>query len=72
MKDTVRPYPFISEQEKARRKEAIDFARHNVLLEGTVLRPEIEEINEKYVNGELTLKEHGDAVRESAWKLVNG
>jgi len=61
----VKNRPLISEQEKARRKEAIDYARGSVMLEGVVLSDEIEELNQRYINGELTSKEHSIAVDES-------
>ena len=58
MADTAQKPPSITEEEKAKRKEGIDFARHNVWLEGVVLCDEMEALNERYINGELTLQEH--------------
>ena len=61
MKDTVRTEHLLSEEEKARRKASIDFARRSVKYEGVILGDEIEALNEKYINGVLTLKEHTQA-----------
>ena len=72
MEGTVRSRPIISDEERARRKNEVDFARRSVRYEGTVLRPEIEKINEKYINGLLTSEEHGEAVRASTRKFVDG
>jgi hypothetical protein len=49
--------PKINEAERARRKEAIDFARGSVRLEGFVLDPETEKLNARYVAGEITREE---------------
>ena len=57
MKDTVRPYLLISEEEKAKRKKGVDYARASVMLEGGILYSEIEALSQKYVNGELTQEE---------------
>ena len=54
MKDTVRPYLLISEEETARRKKEIDFARGSCRLEGIVLSEEQEALNARYINAELT------------------
>lgn len=48
----------ITEQEKQRRKKVIDFARGNVRYEGVILSPEIEILNQKYINGEISNEEH--------------
>ena len=61
MKDTVRPYLLINEQEKARRKAEVDYARGSVRYEGVILCEEIETLNERYINGELTSDEHTKA-----------
>ena len=57
MKDTVRPETLISEQERARRKKTVDFARGSVRLEGHFLKPETEKLNQRYINGELSQAE---------------
>ena len=43
----------ISIEESVSRKAAIDFARGSVRLEGVVLSPEIEAINQQYVDGHI-------------------
>ncbi len=48
----------ITEQEKNRRKEIINFARGNVRFEGIILSDKVEEINQKYINGEINKEEH--------------
>lgn len=50
--------PKISEEERARRRAAVDFARGSVRLEGITLSPDIEAINERYINGEISTDEH--------------
>lgn len=55
--------PQISEQERARRQASIDNARGSVRLEGFILSPEIEEINRRFIEGELTRQEHVEAVK---------
>jgi hypothetical protein len=51
-------FPKISEEERVTRKRAVDVARGSVRFEGFVLAPEIELINERYINGEFTSQEH--------------
>ena len=53
----------ISEEERARRQEAIDYARGSVRLEGFVISEEAEAINQRYVAGEMTSDEHSKAIR---------
>lgn len=48
----------ITEQEKQRRKKVIDFARGNVRYEGVILSPEVEILNQKFINGEISNEEH--------------
>lgn len=57
------PRPKISEEERARRKAAIDFARGSVRFEGVVLSPEVEEINRRFIDGEITGDEHIEAIK---------
>ncbi|MDR3383934.1 antitoxin VbhA family protein [Cupriavidus basilensis] len=52
----------IDEPERARRKAAIDYARGSVRFEGFVLSPEVEEINRRFIDGELTGDEHVAAI----------
>ncbi|AJW46249.1 hypothetical protein TK49_06800 [Ralstonia mannitolilytica] len=58
--------PPIDEHERARRKAAIDFARGSVRFEGFVLSPEVEEINRRFIDGELTGDEHIEAIKAAA------
>jgi hypothetical protein len=65
-RDTRQKSPYktmISTQERNARKRAIDFARGSVRFEGIVLCPAIEEINRRFINGELTGDEHIAAIR---------
>lgn len=54
----------ITDEERDARLEAINYARGSVRFEGFVLSPEIEEINRRYVDGELTGDEHIAAIKE--------
>ena len=53
----------ISNAERQRRQKAVDFARNNVRLEGFILPAEVEELNRRYVAGEMTSEEHSTAIR---------
>ena len=53
--DTV---PAISAEERAKRQRAVDFARGSVRFDGFILSPEVEELNRRFVEGELTSDEH--------------
>ncbi|KWF77598.1 hypothetical protein WL93_26670 [Burkholderia diffusa] len=55
--------PQISEQERASRKAAIDYARGSVRFEGFVLSPEVEDINRRFIDGELSGDEHIAAIK---------
>jgi hypothetical protein len=46
--------PLISPEESARRKEAIDYARGSVRLEGFVLDEQAEALFARYIAGEIT------------------
>lgn len=48
----------ITQEEKKRREKIINFARGNVRYEGVILSPEIEILNQKYINGEISNEEH--------------
>lgn len=48
----------ISSAERAKRKAAIDFARGSVRFEGIILSPEVEEINQQYVDGHIDFETH--------------
>lgn len=53
----------IYDEEKKRRKAAIDFARGSVRFEGVILAAKVEDINSRFINGELTGDEHVAAIR---------
>jgi len=55
--------PQITEQERAERQASIEFARGSVRLEGFVLSPAVEEINRRFIDGELTGDEHIAAIK---------
>lgn len=48
----------ITEDERARRREAVNFARGSVRFEGVVLSAEAEALAERFINGEISLEEH--------------
>lgn len=50
--------PAISAEERAKRQRAVDFARGSVRYEGFVLSPEVEELNRRFIEGDLTSDEH--------------
>ena len=56
----------ISPKERQRRQAAVQFARGNVRLEGFVLSPEAEAINQQYIAGELTSAQHLEAIQALA------
>jgi hypothetical protein len=53
----------LNDQERIRRQNAINFARGSVRLEGFVLDPGVEAINQQFIDGELDWEEHGAAIR---------
>ena len=55
--------PQISAQERARRQASIDNARGSVRFEGFILPPEVEDVNRRFIDGELTRQEHIEAVK---------
>lgn len=62
IQDTAR----ISDDEKIRRRAAIDFARGSSRFEGIVLPEEVEEINRQFINGDISGDEHVAAIRAFA------
>jgi hypothetical protein len=46
--------PKISDAERAKRKAAVDYARGSVRLEGFVVSEFAEDLNRRFVSGELT------------------
>jgi hypothetical protein len=61
--DTSKDRPKISVDERARRKAAIDYGRGSVRLEGFVVSDHAEELNRRYINGEISSAEHSAAIR---------
>lgn len=55
---SVNSTPSLSTAERAQRLQTVEFARLSVRLEGIVLSDEIERINQRFVDGELSLAEH--------------
>ena len=55
--------PLISDDERVRRKEAVDFARGSVRFEGFHLSPEAEDLNMRFVAGKITISEHVQMTR---------
>lgn len=55
--------PQISTEEQERRRADIDYARGSVRFEGVELSPEVEDINRRFVFGELTGDEHIAAIK---------
>jgi hypothetical protein len=54
---TARPVIGISREERARRKAAVDYARASVRLEGFVVTDHAEDLNRRFIEGELTSAE---------------
>lgn len=66
MSAILKPHPpATDDQMRAVRQKAIDFARASVGLEGFTLSPEVEAINRRFIDGELTGEEHIAAIREA-------
>jgi hypothetical protein len=61
---------FLVTFDKEERKQAIDEARCNVRLSGTILPPEVETINARYIEGEITSEQHTKAVLDYADALA--
>jgi len=55
--NVVLPNVRIADEERDRRKAAIDYARGSVRLEGFVVSAEVESLNLRYINGEITRAE---------------
>ncbi|HEV7911274.1 MAG TPA: antitoxin VbhA family protein [Methylocella sp.] len=52
-----KPEAKISAEEMERRKAAVDYSRGSVRLEGFIVSPFAEELNRRYIDGEITRKE---------------
>ncbi|GEM71451.1 MULTISPECIES: antitoxin VbhA family protein [Sphingomonas] len=59
------PVPAISEGERARRLAEVNFARGSIRYEGGILSDEIEQLNDRYVAGELSSDELTAAILAS-------
>jgi hypothetical protein len=66
MNQATQPGPLLSDDERARRQKAIDYARGSVRLEGFVLDEEAEALFARYVNGEIDRPELDAAVAKLA------
>lgn len=58
MSDGLDTSPHISAKERAKWQRAVDFARGGVRFEGFILGPEVEELNRRFIEGELTSDRH--------------
>lgn len=52
-----------ADMERGRRQASIDNARGSVRFEGFILSPEVEQINRRFIDGELTRQEHVEAIK---------
>lgn len=52
------------DEERDAREKAINYARGSVRFEGFVLSKEVEEINRRFIDGELTGDEHIAAIKD--------
>lgn len=59
------PRPAISEAERTRRANEVNFARGSVRYEGGILAAEIEQLNARYVAGEIDSDELTAAILAS-------
>lgn len=55
----------LSIEERQKRQRAVDYARGSVRLEGFTLSPEVEKINRRFVNGELSPAELVTAIKRA-------
>ncbi len=63
--NVILPKARITKEEQARRQAAIDYARGSVRLEGFVLNAAAEELNRRYISGEISSAEHSAAIRNN-------
>ena len=66
MSSLIADHPSISAEERTLRERAVAQARASVRLEGTVLPPEIEELNRQYIGGEFSTSEYVEKVIQAA------
>ena len=60
---TIRRPARITAEERTRRKAEVDYARGSLRLEGFVLSAAVEELNRRYIDGEITGAELSAAIR---------
>jgi hypothetical protein len=54
--------PAISPEERARRKAGVDYARGSMRLSGFILSPFAEDLNRRYIDGEISREEMSAAL----------
>jgi len=64
--------PDLSDEERLRRQRSISYARANVELSGGSLSPEIDALNARYIAGDLSDREHIEALLDHARSLPPG
>ena len=69
MDDKKAARPAISETERRKRQEAVDFARASVGLEGFKPSPECEAQAVRFINGEIEIAEVIATINEGAQRL---
>jgi hypothetical protein len=60
---TLPPGARLTAEERARRQAAVDYGRASVRLEGLVMSEYAEDLNRRYVAGEITSAERSAAIR---------
>ena len=61
----------ITEEEKARRRESINYAKASMALSGIVMPDELLQLADEYVEGKYTWEEYNEKYREVA-KQIRG
>ena len=61
----------ITEEEKARRRESINYAKASMVLSGIVMPDELLQLADEYVEGKYTWEEYNEKYREVA-KQIRG
>ena len=65
MDDVTQTTRSIPDDERRRRQKAVDYARGSVRLEGFVLDDDINALNQRYVDGELTSEQLTAAIKRA-------
>lgn len=52
----------ISPEEQQRRIDEVNYARGSMRLEGFILSPSVEDLNRRYIDGELTSEEFSQTI----------